>query len=107
MHLRVPTLLFTLLNPRFAKTLAGALFAAGLIMVVIGGGSCLLGTPYYSIMLGGRTRWRDLFRNGFWLSGKLYWLSSYRILILGSGQLNFSDGSLGDLPLRQLYIKQI
>ncbi|MFY9177409.1 MAG: formate/nitrite transporter family protein [Caldicoprobacterales bacterium] len=90
-----------------AKTLAGALFAAGLIMVVIGGGELFTGNTLIIVScLEGRTRWRDLFRN--WV---LVYLGNFIgsllivFLILGSGQLNFSDGSLGGFTIKTAVYK--
>lgn len=87
----------TIASVGLAKALAGALFATGLIMVVIAGGelftgNCLIGMS----CVGGRSSWKGMLRNWFFVYfGNFAGSLLIVFLILGSGQLNFSQGMLG------------
>ncbi len=91
----------TITSVGLAKALAGALFATGLIMVLIAGGelftgNCLIGMS----CLDGRSSWKAMLRN--WLVvylGNFVGSMLIVFLILGSGQLNFSQGTLGGFTI--------
>ncbi len=90
-----------------SKTLAGAIFAAGLIMVVVGGAELFTGNALIIIScLERKTKWSDLLRN--WL---LVYIGNFigsliiAFLIWRSGQLDFSDGMLGALTIKTAVYK--
>lgn len=91
----------TIKSVGIAKALAGALFATGLIMVVIAGaelftGNCLI----VMSCVDGQSSWTSLLKNWFFVyAGNLAGALLVVFLILGSGQLNFSKGLLGGFTI--------
>jgi formate/nitrite transporter len=91
----------TIKSVGIAKALAGALFAAGLIMVVVAGaelftGNCLI----VMSCLDGQSSWKSLFKNWFFVYwGNFAGALLIVFLILNSGQLNFSHGMLGGFTI--------
>ena len=91
----------TIASVGLAKALAGALFATGLIMVVIAGaelftGNCLL----VMSCVDGRSSWKSLFTNWFFVYlGNFAGALLVVAFIFGSGQLNFSHGMLGGFTI--------
>ena len=83
------------------KALAGALFATGLIMVVVAGaelftGNCLI----VMSCVEGRSSWKYLLKNWLFVyAGNFAGALLIVLLILGSGQLNFSKGLLGGFTI--------
>lgn len=90
-----------------SKTLAGALFAAGLIMVVIGGAELFTGNTLIIIScLERKTKWSGLLRNwALVYIGNFIGSLIIVFLILRSGQLDFSDGMLGALTIKTAVYK--
>ncbi len=90
-----------------AKTLAGALFAAGLILVVAAGGELFTGNSLIIIScLSGRSRWSGLLRNWFLVYlGNLIGAVLVAFLVYRSGQWNASDGALGGFTIKTAVYK--
>lgn len=91
----------TIQSVGIAKALAGALFATGLILVVVAGaelftGNCLI----VMACLEGRASWRLLLKNWvFVYLGNFVGSLLVVFFILKSGQLNFSQGLLGGFTI--------
>lgn len=90
-----------------AKTLSGAVFATGLMMVVIAGGELFTGNSLIAIScLSGRSRWTGLLRN--WLFVYIgNFIGSVLIawLIYISSQLNATGGALGGFTIKTAVYK--
>lgn len=91
----------TIKSVGIAKALAGALFATGLILVVIAGaeiftGNCLIVMP----CLAGRSSWKLLLKNWIFVYlGNLAGSLLIVVFILKSGQMDFSQGLLGGFTI--------
>lgn len=91
----------TISSVGLAKTLAGALFATGLIMVVVAGaelftGNCLIAMSCVQ----GRSSWKAMLRNWFFVYlGNFAGALLIVFFVLGSGQLDFSKGMLGGFTI--------
>ena len=85
-----------------SKTLAGALFATGLMMVVVSGAELFTGNSLIVIScLQKKSKWVSMFRNWLFVylgnfAGSL--LIAY--FVLHSGQLGFSEGLLGGYTIK-------
>ena len=85
-----------------AKALAGALFAAGLMLVVITGaelftGSCLIVVSAAEKM----SSWKSMFKNWFFVYiGNFIGAMIVVLLIILSGQFDFSNGMLGGFTIK-------
>jgi formate/nitrite transporter len=90
-----------------AKTLAGALFATGLMLVVVAGGELFTGNCLIVIScLAGKSRWSGLLRNWFFVYlGNFIGSVLIAFLIFKSGQLNASNGALGGLTIKTAVYK--
>lgn len=84
------------------KTLAGALFASGLMMVVIAGGELFTGNCLIVISWAeGMTKWSSLLKNWFFVYvGNFIGSLLIVFLIYLSGQLGFSNGLLGGFTIK-------
>lgn len=92
----------TITSTGLAKTLAGALFATGLMMVVITGAELFTGNTLIIVScLHGKSRWTGLLKN--WTA---VYLSNFAgsllvaVFVLLSGQFNFSNGLLGGFTIK-------
>jgi len=92
----------TIESPGLAKTLAGALFAAGLMLVVVAGGELFTGNCLIVIScLNGKSKWSGLLRNWFYVYlGNFIGSVLIAFLIYKSGQLNASNGMLGGFTIK-------
>ncbi|MGI6112812.1 MAG: formate/nitrite transporter family protein [Mahellales bacterium] len=90
-----------------AKTLAGALFASGLIMVIVAGAELFTGNSLIIIScLEGRTRLKGLFKNwAFVYMGNFIGSIIIAFFILQSGQLGLSGGMLGGFTIKTAVFK--
>lgn len=84
-----------------AKALAGALFATGLIMVVVAGAELFTGNCLIIMTCAeGRSCWTSLLKNWFFVyTGNFAGSLLVVFLILNSGQLSFSQGMLGGFTI--------
>lgn len=96
------TAIHTIESVGVGKTLAGALFATGLMMVVITGAELFTGNALIVVScLQGSAKWRMLLKN--WIVvyiGNFIGSMIIAILIYLSGQFNFSGGMLGGFSIR-------
>ncbi|HEY3316005.1 MAG TPA: formate/nitrite transporter family protein [Bacillota bacterium] len=85
-----------------AKALAGALFATGLMMVLVAGAELFTGNSLIVVScLERRTSWLGLLRNWLFVYlGNFVGSMIVVLLILGSGQFNFSGGMLGGYTIK-------
>jgi formate/nitrite transporter len=85
-----------------SKTLAGALFAAGLMMVVITGAELFTGNSLIIVScLEDRTRWAKMLNNWFFVYiGNFIGSIIIAFFIYSSGQLNFSENLLGGFTIK-------
>jgi len=85
-----------------AKTLAGALFTTGLMMVIITGAELFTGNMLIVVScLDGRSKWSGLIRNWFFVyAGNFIGSMLVVIFIILSGQFNFSNGLLGGFTIK-------
>lgn len=92
----------TIASVGLAKTLAGALFATGLMMVVITGGELFTGNTLIVVACSERkARWLKLFKNWFFVyTGNFIGSIIIVVFILLSGQLDFSNGLLGGFTIK-------
>lgn len=92
----------TVTSAGLGKTLAGALFAAGLILVIIAGGELFTGNSLIIISCSERKNGiLEMFKN--WLivySGNFLGAILIVILVFASGQFGFSDGRLGAFTIK-------
>jgi len=90
-----------------AKALGGALFTAGLMMVIIAGGELFTGNSLIIIScLEGRNKWMRLLRN--WLcvyTGNFIGALIIAFFVVKSGQLNFSGGALAGFTIKTAVYK--
>lgn len=84
------------------KALAGALFATGLMLVIIAGGELFTGNCLIVIScLEGKSKWSGMFINWFFVYiGNFIGSVFIAYLILQSGQLGFSHGMLGGFTIK-------
>lgn len=84
------------------KALAGALFATGLIMVIITGAELFTGNTLIAVScLEKKSKWNKMFRNWFYVYlGNFIGSMIIVFLILYSGQYNFSNGLLGGFTIK-------
>lgn len=96
------TAIHTITSVGIAKALAGALFATGLMMVVITGAELFTGNTLIVVScLEGRSKWRSLFKN--WIVvyfGNFVGSMIIVSFIYLSGQFNFSNGLLGGYTIK-------
>ena len=92
----------TIQSVGLAKTLAGALFSTGLMLVLIAGGELFTGNTLLVIScIHGSVKWQQLFKNWFWVYlGNFIGSIIIVFFIIKSGQLNFSDGLLGGFTIK-------
>jgi formate/nitrite transporter len=85
-----------------AKTLAGALFATGLMLVLAAGGELFTGNCLIVIScMSGKSKWTGLLRNWFFVYlGNFIGSVLVAFLIYKSGQLNATNGALGGLTIK-------
>jgi len=92
----------TITSVGIAKALAGALFATGLMMVVITGAELFTGNTLMVVScLEGSSKWRNLLKN--WIVvyiGNFVGSMIIVIFIYLSGQFNFSSGLLGGFTIK-------
>lgn len=84
------------------KTLAGVLFATGLMMVVIAGAELFTGNTLIIIScVSGKTTWNEMLKNWSLVYGGNFIGSMIIVILISqSGQLNFSNGLLGAFTLK-------
>ena len=89
-------------NIGLQKTLAGVLFATGLMLVVIAGAELFTGNTLIVIScLQGKTPWRKMFENWALVYGGNFVGSMIIVFLISlSGQLNYSNGLLGAFTLK-------
>jgi formate transporter len=92
----------TIASVGIAKTLAGALFAAGLMMVVITGAELFTGNTLIVVScLEGSTKWAKLLKSWFFVYiGNFIGAMIIVSFIILSGQFNFSSGALGGFTIK-------
>ncbi len=97
----------TITSAGIAKALAGALFATGLMLVVVAGGELFTGNTLMVIACSeGKSRWRGLLRNWFFVyTGNFAGSMIIVLLILCSGQFDFSNGMLGGFTIKTAVYK--
>lgn len=97
----------TIASVGIAKALAGALFATGLMMVVITGAELFTGNTLIVVScLEKREKWTKLLKNWFFVyTGNFIGSMIIVIFILLSGQFNFSDGLLGGFTIKTAVYK--
>lgn len=85
-----------------AKALAGALFTTGLMMVLITGAELFTGNMLIVVScLEGRSKWFGLLKNWFFVYlGNFIGSMIIVVLIILSGQFNFSNGFLGGFTIK-------
>lgn len=92
----------TVTSVGLGKALAGALFATGLMMVVITGAELFTGNTLMVIScIQGQSKWRKLLANWFFVYlGNFIGSMLIVLFILLSGQFNFSKGLLGAFTIK-------
>lgn len=85
-----------------AKTLAGALFSTGLMLVIVAGGELFTGNALIVVScLSGRAKWSGLLRNWFYVYiGNFIGSLIIAFFIYKSGQLNATNGALGGFTIK-------
>lgn len=85
-----------------AKTLAGALFSTGLMLVIVAGGELFTGNALIVVScLSGRAKWSGLFYNWFFVYlGNFIGSLIIAFFIYKSGQLNATNGALGGFTIK-------
>ena len=85
-----------------AKTLAGALFSTGLMLVIVAGGELFTGNALIVVScLSGRAKWSGLLRNWFYVYiGNFIGSLIIAFFIYKSGQLNATNGDLGGFTIK-------
>ena len=96
------TAIHTIASVGVGKALAGALFATGLMMVVITGGELFTGNTLIVVScLQGESRWIKMLKNWFFVYlGNFVGSMLIVYLIIISGQFNFSNGLLGGFSIK-------
>lgn len=96
------TAIHTIESVGLSKALAGALFATGLMMVIIAGGELFTGNCLIVIScLDGKSKWSGLLKNWFFVYiGNFIGSILIVFLISQSGQLGFSNGLLGGFTIK-------
>ena len=84
------------------KTLAGALFSTGLMLVIVAGGELFTGNALIVVScLSGRAKWSGLLRNWFYVYiGNFIGSLIIAFFIYKSGQLNATNGALGGFTIK-------
>jgi formate/nitrite transporter len=92
----------TITSVGLAKTLAGALFATGLMMVVVTGGELFTGNTLIVVACSEKkARWIKLLKNWFFVYlGNFIGSIIIVVFILLSGQFDFSNGLLGGFTIK-------
>ena len=92
----------TITSVGLAKTLAGALFATGLMMVVVTGGELFTGNTLIVVACSEKkARWIKLLKNWFFVYvGNFIGSIIIVIFIILSGQFDFSNGLLGGFTIK-------
>ena len=96
------TAIHTITSVGLGKALAGALFATGLMMVVITGAELFTGNTLIVVScLQGESRWKKLMKNWFYVYlGNFIGSMIIVLFILWSGQFDFSNGLLGGFTIK-------
>lgn len=96
------TAIHTITSVGLGKALAGALFATGLMMVVITGAELFTGNTLIVVScLQGESRWKKLLKNWFFVYiGNFIGSMIIVLCIIWSGQFNFSNGLLGGFSIK-------
>jgi len=94
--------IYNITSAGIAKTLAGALFATGLMMVVITGGELFTGNTLLVVACSEKkAMWISLLKNWLFVYiGNFIGCMIIVFFILQSGQFNFSDGLLGGFTIK-------
>jgi formate/nitrite transporter len=89
------------------KALAGAIFSTGLMMVVITGAELFTGNMLIVVScMEGKSRWLNLLKNWFFVyTGNFVGSLIVAVLIILSGQFNFSGGMLGAFTIKTAVYK--
>jgi len=97
----------TITSIGIAKTLAGALFTTGLMMVIITGAELFTGNTLIVVScLEGSSKWSGLLKNWLFVYiGNFIGSMIVVIFILLSGQFNFSSGMLGGYTIKTAVYK--
>lgn len=84
------------------KAIAGALFAAGLMMVIVTGAELFTGNTLIVVScMQGKSRWLKMLRNWFYVYlGNFIGSILIVLFIVYSGQFDFSDGLLGGFTIK-------
>lgn len=92
----------TIASVGIGKALAGALFATGLMLVVVAGGELFTGNSLIIIScMNKKSKWTGLLRNwGIVYLGNFIGSMIIVLLIVYSGQLDFSKGMLGGFTIK-------
>jgi formate transporter len=92
----------TIASVGLGKALAGALFATGLMLVLIAGGELFTGNALIVISCAvGRNRWSGLLKNWFYVYiGNFIGSVLIAVMIIYSGQLDLSSGLLGGFTIK-------
>jgi formate/nitrite transporter len=92
----------TMSSVGLAKALAGALFATGLMLVVVGGAELFTGNCLIVIARGEKSAsWPAVLRNWFFVyTGNFAGAMLVALLIVHSGQFDFSSGLLGGFTIK-------
>lgn len=92
----------TISSVGLSKALAGALFATGLMMVIITGAELFTGNTLIAVScLEKKSEWIKMLRNWFYVYlGNFIGSMLIVVLILYSGQLDFSGGLLGGFTIK-------
>jgi len=92
----------TIASVGLGKALAGALFATGLMLVLVAGGELFTGNALIVISCAvGRNKWSGLLKNWLFVYiGNFIGSVLIAVLVIYSGQLNFSSGLLGGFTIK-------
>jgi len=92
----------TISSVGIGKALAGALFATGLMMVIVAGAELFTGNCLIVVSCSeGRASWIELLKNWFFVyTGNFVGSMIIVFFILQSGQLDFSNGMLGGYTIK-------
>lgn len=101
------TAIHTISSVGISKALAGAIFSAGLMMVIIAGAELFTGNSLIIIScLEHKTKWSELLKNWFFVYlGNFTGAMIIVFLIAQSGQFSFSNGLLGGFTIKTAVYK--
>lgn len=96
------TAIHTIESIGVGKALAGTLFATGLMLVIVAGGELFTGNMLITVACSeGKAKWSGLLKNWFFVYlGNFIGSLIIVLLIVYSGQLNFSKGLLGGFTIK-------